>query len=242
MPIDDHPRRWHCPGPLCGTDTGYGYGCRLAPCTATVAPTKQARRRAGGIRPRTIVDEAVRTAVLAELRDGRTLSESAERCGISAYQLRAARRRDPSFEAAVQAALGRSTLTRTLRCRPDEPSGSDCGTRPGYFYGCREQPCRQAHSNALAAAPSRQYTTRARRFSADDKTAYTDLVEQGLTLGQAAARLGWSRQAVVTARKTDPAFDAAVTAAADLARDIGTASEKSHPRRTSRITRPDTTR
>lgn len=233
MPDTPARGRWTCPGQHCGSYQGYKYGCRKPECAATVAPYSAARRVAAGSKPRTTIDHNVRRQVLDAVRNGTSLTAACAATGISPFRLGGARRADPDFDAQLVEAAAVGGLKppvrpiRQLRC-----PGSDCGTLVGYRYGCRQDPCGQAHSAALREAPSRQGGD-ARRFGPEDAEAVLEYLRAGHTIVDAARLAGWSYAALSAARKNDPDFDAAVIATREENRQPGSPGD--HAREVSRV-------
>lgn len=228
--------RWTCPGPHCGRYQGYKYGCRKEPCNATVAPYSAARREAAGAQPRTPIDEAILQQVLTAVRGGTSLTAACETAGISPHRLGGVRRSHPEYDAALVQAAQEGGLTPPLRPVRQLRCPGDCGAR-GYALGCREDTCTQAHSAAIQGAPSRQYAAPARRFGAEDREAVLALLRAGRTIIDAVAATGWSYDALSNARKTDPAFDAAVIDAREAGRPRNAPGDRPRP-----VSRVDTRR
>lgn len=105
-----------CPGPWCGTSTGYTtYGCRAQACTQEHAARYERDDGRKGPRAKKF-DAAAQARYLALVRQGFTVNGAAAECGVNMSTVYYARKMDPGFDEAV--------VTAALAARaPGSPGG-----------------------------------------------------------------------------------------------------------------------
>lgn len=221
--------RWSCPGWHCGSFTGYQYGCREPECAASVPAEKQRKRDRGGKTSRAPFGPEQRARFLRLVAAGRPMTVAAAELGLDPQRVRAARRTEAGFEAALRAAMTEAGRhLRPLR-EPDCP-GADCGTEAGYHtFRCRAGQCIAGRMTRSAGREGREGDAgraAARRFGAADAERYIALVAAGLTVNEAARQAGWHMTTVYYARKRDAAFDTRVVAASEAARTPGSPGDR----------------